>query len=366
METDRVPAAAPRRRLALDVDWRLVGMAALFGLVSPLHGWSDPLAEGNYRLALIRILTKEAQAMMFLLSGYLATRIPSNRVPLPVSLLLSVTLCSAIMMVVFPLSYSFEEGFPGGKPSPFTVTWFFARHLVLYWGILAMAWYFHVRATRRRAALHAAKLARRQLDTQLVEARLTVLQAQVEPHFLFNTLAHLKRLYKTDPALGGRMLERLCDYLQAALPRMRASAATLDSELALAEAYLEVQRLRMGDRLAFDIDVGDRDRQRPFPPMMLTSLVENAIKHGVNPLPEGGSVRVWTETTASALRVVVADSGRGISTLRGTGVGLANIRSRLAALYGATARVTLAPNKPRGLRATIEIPLPADGAKAAA
>jgi len=303
--------------------------------------------------------------MMFLLFGYLATRVQSKRMPLPLALLLSVAVCSLLMMVLFPIPYLFDDGFPGGRPSQFTVTWFFARHLVAYWGILAMAWYFHDRATRRRAALHAATLARRQLDTQLVEARLSVLQAQVEPHFLFNTLAHLKRLYKTDPALGGRMLDRLCDYLQAALPRMRAPAATLDSELALAEAYLEVQRLRMGDRLAFDIDVGHRDRQRPFPPMMLTSLVENAIKHGVNPLPEGGSVRVWTETTANALRVVVADSGRGISTLRGTGVGLANVRSRLAALYGATARVTLAANKPRGLRATIEIPLPADTEPAA-
>jgi LytS/YehU family sensor histidine kinase len=203
-------------------------------------------------------------------------------------------------------------------------------------------------------------LERRVLETQLVEARLQVMQAQVEPHFLFNTLANIKRLYKADPVLAERMLDRFCEYMQAALPQMRNAVATLGSELGLAEAYLEVQKIRMGDRLVVEIAVPHGERQRPFPPLMLASLVENAIKHGLNPLAEGGVVRVSAESSQQTLRVMVADSGRGFSASRGTGIGLANIRSRLTALYGPAARFTLAPNVPRGIRATIEIPaLPA-------
>jgi len=112
----------------------------------------------------------------------------------------------------------------------------------------------------------------------------------------------------------------------------------------------------MGDRLGVEIAVADRERQQLFPPLMLASLVENAIKHGLNPLPEGGVVRVSAECSQQTLRVMVADSGRGFSASRGTGIGLANIRSRLVALYGPAARFTLAPNLPRGIRATIEIP----------
>jgi hypothetical protein len=153
-------------------------------------------------------------------------------------------------------------------------------------------------------------------------------------------------------------LDRLCDYLRAAFPLMRNRSSTLESELALAAAYLDVQRLRMGDRLAFDIDVAERDQRRDFPPMMLMSLVENAIKHGITPLAEGGRIRVSSESTADTLRVVVADTGAGMSMVRGSGVGLANIANRLAALYGSAARLTFAPNQPQGLRAMIEVPLP--------
>ncbi len=113
------------------------------------------------------------------------------------------------------------------------------------------------------------------------------LEAQVEPHFLFNTLAHVRHAYDTDPAVAGRMLGSFCDYLHVALPNMRESTATLASELALAEAYLAIQKIRMGDRLGVHVAVADEDRVRPFPPMMLASLVENAIKHGLNPLPAG-------------------------------------------------------------------------------
>jgi LytS/YehU family sensor histidine kinase len=255
-----------------------------------------------------------------------------------------------------PYAGEFDADFPGGPPSYWTLVWFFTRQSMMLWGILAAAWYFLQRSTERQAALRESALARRVLETQLVEARLQVMQAQVEPHFLFNTLAHVKRLFKSDPVLAQRMLDHFCAYLHAALPQMRNAVATLGSELALAQAYLDVQKIRMGDRLVVEIAVPDGERQQPFPSMMLASLVENAIKHGLNPLSEGGVVRVSAERSQEALRVIVADSGRGFFASRGNGVGLANIRGRLAALYGPAARFTLAPNVPRGILATIEIP----------
>jgi LytS/YehU family sensor histidine kinase len=228
---------------------------------------------------------------------------------------------------------------------------------MLQWSFIAGAWYFLHRLSERREALRQSELARHHLDAQFLEARLNALRAQVEPHFLFNTLAHLKRLYKANPPLARRMLDSFCEYLRAVLPQMRIEVATLGGELDLARAYLDVHKIRMGERLAIEFAVPENERLRPFPPMMLISLVENAIKHGLNPLAEGGTVRVSAESSPDLLRVSVADSGRGFSASRGTGVGLANIRGRLAAMYGAAASMTLVSNGSHGMRATIEIPV---------
>ena len=351
------PRKLYRLRFSEEIDWRLVGMTAVCGLLAE-PGWVEGLTDGDWLGAVRDIAEAELFGLLILVFAAVLFRWRTHGLSRPVALTLAVIAgCFAARAISLPPYVgTWGADFPGGEPSYWTLLWFFSRKSMMLWGILAAAWYFVQRSMERQAALRESVLARRVLETQLIEARLQVLQAQVEPHFLFNTLANIKRLYKADPVLAERMLDRFCEYMQAALPQMRNAVATLGSELVLAEAYLEVQKIRMGDRLVVEIAVPPGERARSFPPLMLASLVENAIKHGLNPLAEGGVVRVSADWSQQTLRVMVTDTGRGFSASRGTGIGLANIRSRLTALYGPAARFTLAPNIPRGIRATIEIP----------
>jgi sensor histidine kinase YesM len=212
------------------------------------------------------------------------------------------------------------------------------------------------RHARDQARILRAEAERHQLEKNVLEARLQLMQAQVEPHFLFNTLANVQHLVETDPPAASRVLSSLIHYLRAALPQMREGATNLGREIDMARAFLEIHRVRMGSRLEFAIDVPDPLKGRAFPPMMLISLVENAIKHGVDPCCESGRVVIRAEESGGRLRVSVADTGEGISPAKGGGVGLANIRERLKALYGASARLVLEENAPRGVVASIEVP----------
>jgi len=215
--------------------------------------------------------------------------------------------------------------------------------------------YFRIADESAARALEAER-GRAWFVQKMDEARLRMLQAQIEPHFLFNTLAHVRRLYQTDAAAAAAMLENLMRYLAVALPQMRASSSTLGREAALAESYLAIQKIRMGRRLAFAIDVPAPLREASLPPMMLLTLVENAIKHGLAPLPEGGSIRVAADMVGSDLQVRVADTGRGFTQSSGGGTGLANIRARLSGMYGTAGRIALSLNAPRGVVATITVP----------
>jgi signal transduction histidine kinase len=237
--------------------------------------------------------------------------------------------------------------------------------IVLWSHVIAagvLGWFFFVREEESAARLHQEDMRRERETRELAEARLMVMQAQVEPHFLFNTLAHVRRLFKTDPPAAQAMLAHLARYLGAMLPQMRKADATLAHELSLALAYLSVQKIRMGPRLAVHTDVPDALGALDFPPMMLVTLVENAIRHGLNPLPDGGRVRIQARAGDGKLRVQVADSGAGLSESSGAGVGLANVRARLTTLYGGNARFLLAQNPHGGVTATIELPLQAAAA----
>ncbi len=209
---------------------------------------------------------------------------------------------------------------------------------------------------RDAARIAVAESERHRLEKNILEARLQLMQAQVEPHFLFNTLANVQHLVETQPRSASRMLESLIQYLRAALPQMRESATTLGREVDMARAFLEIHRVRMGSRLDFAIEVPEALRCRPFPPMMLISLVENAIKHGVDPCCEAGRIVIRAGEDGGRLKVSVADTGEGINSKKGGGVGLTNIRERLKALYGATARLTMEENAPHGVVASIEVP----------
>jgi sensor histidine kinase YesM len=227
---------------------------------------------------------------------------------------------------------------------------------------VSLFFYVKHREAQAAAALHKAEAARHLMSKQTIEAELKLMQAQVEPHFLFNTLASVQYLTETNPQEANRLLGHLIDYLRAALPQLRASSTTLGKEVGLAEAYLNILRTRMGSRLGFMIDVSPGLAAHPFPPNLLISLVENAIKHGIEPAANGGTVCVRARREESALVVSVQNTGRGLNAVSrdSHGVGLANVRDRLAALYGTQGRFTLEAASPGGTCATLAIPFDAD------
>jgi len=225
--------------------------------------------------------------------------------------------------------------------------------------VLVGGYMYYLRAQVAQEESRAADLRRGALETQQLATRLRLLQAQVEPHFLFNTLSNVRRLCQNDAGAGRAMLAQLNRYLRAALPRMREHETTLADEIDLVSAYLGLQKVRMGARLETSIEAPQALLKARVPPMMLATLVENAIKHGIAPLAEGGSIRITAERLANALKLTVADTGRGLGgAASGTGVGLANIRARLSALYGERAGLHLEANAPRGVAAVITLPLP--------
>lgn len=223
---------------------------------------------------------------------------------------------------------------------------------------LAVGYALYLRARDAREELNAATLRQTALDKQRQEARLRLLQAQIEPHFLFNTLSNIRRLCQSDLASGRKMLAQLARYLRAALPKFRVEEATLADEAEIVSAYLGLQKTRMGERLRYEIDLPQTLRGVLVPPMMLATLVENSIKHGIGPLAEGGQIRVSAAAAGDALVLKVVDDGRGFAKTSGSGVGLANIRARLKELYGERAALSFATGSPQGVSATITLPLP--------
>jgi signal transduction histidine kinase len=196
------------------------------------------------------------------------------------------------------------------------------------------------------------------LKRQVVEARMAAMQAQVEPHFLFNTLASIDHLIEVDPPRASRMQKNLIALLRASMPAMREAATTLGRELQVVRPYLEILKVRMEDRLRAEINVAEGLYSADFPPMMLQSLVENAIKHGLEPKPEGGTLRVEAEVAHGKLVVSVADTGVGFGRAAtvGTGTGLNSIRERLKLIYGPQAELRIAENSPTGTRVSVVVP----------
>ena len=215
------------------------------------------------------------------------------------------------------------------------------------------------RAEAQADAANAA-VERETLHRQVTEAKMQVMQAQVEPHFLFNTLASVEYLIETDPPRASAMQRRLIQYLRAVLPQIRDASAstTLGREASMVRAYLDLLKMRMEERLTVDFQIPDGLRSAAFPPMMLQSLVENAIKHGIEPKPEGGTLRVSAEVVDNRLRVTVSDDGMGFGAVAsdGTGLGLQSVRDRLKLLYGDAAELEITACQPTGVGAAIEVP----------
>ncbi|MBD8543863.1 histidine kinase [Oxalobacteraceae sp. CFBP 13708] len=201
---------------------------------------------------------------------------------------------------------------------------------------------------------------REAMQRQLMETKMQMMQAQVEPHFLFNTLASVEHLIRVDPPRASAMQRSLIQYLRAVLPQMRDNAVVtgLGREVDMVNAYLDLLKMRMEERLTVNLRVPDGLRSAAFPPMMLQSMVENAIKHGLECKPEGGTLNIVAEVVDSRLRVTVADDGVGFGVMPsdGTGLGLQTIRERLKLLHGEAGWLHIGANSPSGVIATIEVP----------
>jgi sensor histidine kinase YesM len=210
-------------------------------------------------------------------------------------------------------------------------------------------------AQARTLALQLA-LERETLQRQAADARLRLLTAQIEPHFLLNTLANVQQLVESGSQRAAPVFRSLIDYLRAALPQLHEEGSTLGDEERLVRAYLELMLMRMPDRLAFTIAIEPPLRTLPFPPMALLTLVENAIRHGIDPACEGGRVEVGARAGAGRdVHLWVADTGVGLAEGGSIGTGLRNLQERLEAFFGPGASVTLSGQSPHGVRADIRV-----------
>lgn len=221
--------------------------------------------------------------------------------------------------------------------------------------LLALGALFRERDAQLRAQTLEFALAKEQLERQALDARLGLLQAQIEPHFLFNTLANVQELVETGSPRAAPVFKSLIGYLRASMPQLDQSHATLGNELELVRSYLELMSMRMPDRLSYRFDVDATLRALRFPPMALLTLVENAVRHGIDPSVDGGQIEVGAlrDGADGLVRVWVADSGVGMAETAAPGTGLNNLRQRVSAFFGPTAELGFSEPPPHGLRAEI-------------
>jgi len=331
---------------------------SLLFLVGPyiIYLYFEPLDETLFRFARSARQNLITGLMLLFGLGVLEALLAGRTVARRSALLFGVLTSVAVTMASIPVRIIVSDS----PMSRVTEEPGFFLSLLLLWSSVGSIGYWLFRSLLEdelaREELADAECGRETLQAQMVEARLSALQAQIEPHFLFNTLANVKRLYETVPHQGREMLSSLISYLRAALPSMRQSGSTLGRELDLARSFLTILKMRMGDRLDFSIEVEPALNDAQVPPMILPTLVENAIKHGLSPLPEGGRIEIAARRDGHDLLVEVRDNGAGFSASGGSGVGLANTRSRLAALFGSRAALSLSSAAPRGVLASLRMP----------
>ena len=222
--------------------------------------------------------------------------------------------------------------------------------------VLSVIFFWRERSAVADAALARERERSERIEREAVSANLRALQAQIEPHFLFNTLANVASLIDPDPATAKRMLDSFIRFLRASLAATRGESTTLAAEAELITAYLQVLQVRMGGRLRVRIDVAADLAGYELPPMLLQPVVENAIRHGLEPKVEGGEVTFRARRAGSDVMIEVSDTGVGFPPVTRGGIGLANLRDRLKLLYGERASLTVGENLPAGALVTVRLP----------
>ena len=229
-------------------------------------------------------------------------------------------------------------------------------------GVLIGPWIALIAIVRQRETLaHTQALAfsleRSELERQALDARLRLLQAQVEPHFLFNTLANVRALVSSGSPQATQVLDSLIAYLRAAVPRLHDTATTFAQELQLVRAYLELMHMRMPDRLQYALHVDPAALSLRCPPMTLLTLVENAVRHGIDPSEDGGRIQIDVQLRDGRCQVRVTDTGLGLGAANpGLGTGLTTLRERLRLVFGDSAQLRLSAYPPRGVCAELDLP----------
>ena len=324
---------------------RIAFAAAVTGsgvLISALLGWTQVGGDfDGFGLFTLLLSLVVARAM----KGRMARR----------SVLALTIIFAVIMFVVGWQEFAGDPQRAKGAEAVFPL----ARHKFFEWLLLAGAAVFVYLDRRRtraaRAKMHAAEVDRARSAKRALESRLQAMQARVEPQFLFNTLAQVHDLYRTDPARGERMLDELIAYLRAAMPKMRDTSSTLGQEIELVRAYLAIVRVRLGERLAFEIESPADVTDARMPPMMLLPLVDHAIAHGLGASQANGTIRIRAAVNGRKIRLEIVDSGVGF--LPGNeGDGIAGIRERLAALFESDAQLVLQTTDGGATEAAMEIP----------
>jgi len=334
-----------------------VGLVTLLLSLGPLVSPAllDFFSPGELALAWLEHFLELAAIAATLLAAYtlLDRWLPRN---LPLRLVLMCAALLALSVALAVLLHAYYAGGMEGLPPALRMAADSLR-----WGLpavfLVLIADVHERALQADSAAHAAELVRAQLQQAESEQNLALLQAQIEPHFLFNVLGNVRRLYLTQPQAGAEAVPILLRYLRSALPQLSNARQTLGEELALVRAYLDLFRLRMGPQLRVSIEADPALGGLEFPPMLLITLVENALKHGIEPAG-GGHIDIRAQRRHGLLEVAVMDDGAGFGTMAGsgTGVGLANVRRQLAARYQGRACLRLEGRASGGACAAIVLP----------
>jgi len=351
-----VPLPSPSRGLALAFGWRRVLFTFLFsftiGALIGIH-W-----QSGWWSAVERVLALGFVALaVFSLFEQWPRRLPNW---IARWILQVVGVAIAMPLTTFTIYVlSTEPGAPPFWEVPLRMEGFAALTGL---GVFLSPWIALGALVRQKEALAreqalALDLARSEADRLALDARLNLLQAQVAPHFLFNTLANIQALVEAGSPKAPEVLRSLVAYLRAAVPRLNDPVTTLGQEIELVRAYLELMRMRLPDRLAFELNVADAALGLRCPPMTLLTLVENAVRHGIDPAEEGGTISVDVRVTEGRCWIRVADSGAGLQASdRGLGTGLTALRERLALVFGDAASLRIRSREPRGVVAELEFP----------
>jgi LytS/YehU family sensor histidine kinase len=330
-----------------------LGISALMGIVlSPI--WVIPTIEVMARAMLVGLVAAAAfgtlerwPAKVPSFMARWALQVAGAAVAIPVAVLVLYLLLSIGDQLPFWRQMERVSGF-------FVLS--FTGIIVASW--MALAALIRQREEEARSQALAYELDRSELERKALDSHLRLLQAQVEPHFLFNTLANIRELVQSGSPQAPRVLDTLITYLRAAVPRLNDPLSTLGQEAELVRAYLELMQMRMPDRLSFTVDVQEPALAARCPAATLLTLVENAIRHGIDPSEDGGRIDVRVVASDGRVHAEVADTGVGLeSETRSLGTGLTSLRERLQLAFGGEAQLQVAPLQPRGTIATVDFPL---------